>query len=79
MLNEKSKNWLFEEWGTYNPYNIDSSTAWEILKTSKHKVEAQEVWAEYASAKKLPTYNDARKLITSYDDLVSWVYIKRLK
>jgi hypothetical protein len=79
MLSEQSKNWLFEEWGTINPIRIDSQTAWTILKTTACKQEAQDVWNEYAQAKKLPEYLEARKTIGSYDELVSLVYIKRLR
>lgn len=79
MLSEPTKNWLFDQWGTINPIRIDSQTAWDILNEGKNKQEAREVWNEYAQAKRLPEHRDAINQIQSYDDLVSWVYVKRLR
>ena len=81
MLNETSKNWLLEKWGTHNPVRIDASTAWEILKDAVSGCkDAKNVWSEYAGHKRLPedpviAYNE----ISNFDKFVSKIYIDRLR
>ena len=81
MLNEKSKNWLFEQWGTNNPVRIDAQTAWEILKHANSGVdEAKMVWKEYADHKRLPeNCKEAETILGNFENFVSKIYVERIR
>lgn len=81
MLNETSKTWLFEQWGTNNPVRIDAQTAWEILKHANSGVnEAKSVWKEYASHKHLPEDpKEAAIQINNFENFVSKIYVERIR
>lgn len=79
MITDEAKQWLFAEWGTYDPYMLESTTAWSVLKESRYNKNAQAVWNAYAQAKRLPIYSEALKKIVSYEDLLTEVYVKRLR
>jgi hypothetical protein len=81
MINETTKEWLFEKWGTNNPIRIDASTAWEILQDASCGCkEAKSVWVEYADHKRLPEDPVvAAKEIPNFDKFLTKIYVDRLR
>ena len=80
MLSEQAKQWLHNEWGTFNPVRIDSSTAWDILKVATKDTLAAEVWGEYADYHRMETDPvKASKEILTYDDLIGLAYFRSKK
>lgn len=81
MISETAKTWLMSEWGKFNPIFIDVQTAWDVLlEANSGNKNANEVWKEYASHKRLPDdVKEALKSIQTFDNLVSKVYVDRLR
>lgn len=79
IISETARTWLQNEWAFKNPIYMDIQTAWEIFKLVPNNQNAKEVWENYSEAKNLPDYNECVNKIKSQEDLVSWVYVKRLR